>query len=73
MAIGLTLALWVAPGARAAVLFGNDVSWPQCPTAVGGYGAPMPPETTQFVVVGLTQGPAVHREPVPCQPGHVVP
>jgi len=56
MAIGLTLGLWVAPGAQAAVLLGNDVSWPQCPTSVGGYGAPMPPESTQFVVVGLTKG-----------------
>src|SRR6478736_4197883 len=56
MAIGLMLGLWVAPGAQAAALLGNDVSWPQCPTAVGGYGAPMPPESTQFVVVGLTKG-----------------
>lgn len=56
MAIGMTLGLWVAPGAQAAVLFGNDVSWPQCPAAVGGYGLPMPPESTQFVLVGLTKG-----------------
>ena len=27
----------------AETLFGHDVSWPQCPSAVGGYGLPMPP------------------------------
>lgn len=47
------------PGAVQAAtlpLSGNDVSWPQCPTAVGGRGLPMPPTTAQFVVVGLTFG-----------------
>src|SRR6476646_11328602 len=63
MAIGLTLGLWVAPGAQAAVLLGNDVSWPQCPTSVGGYGAPMPPESTQFVVVFFFNGPASTENP----------
>lgn len=54
MAIGL-LAGAAAP-AQAATLFGHDISWPQCPAAVGGYGLPMPPTSTQFVIVGLTKG-----------------
>lgn len=37
-------------------LLGSDVSWPQCPTAVGGFGLPMPPASAQFVVLGLTFG-----------------
>lgn len=46
----------VAPPAQAAPLYGHDVSWPQCSPAVGGFGLPMPPASTQFVVVGLTRG-----------------
>jgi hypothetical protein len=38
------------------VLYGHDVSWPQCPAAAGGYGLPMPPSDTDFVVIGLTAG-----------------
>ena len=45
-----------APAASAATMYGHDVSWPQCPTSVGGSGLPMPPTTTQFVVLGLTHG-----------------
>lgn len=37
--------------AAAAPLSGYDVSWPQCPG-----GLPLPPTTTQFVVIGLTRG-----------------
>ena len=51
-AIGVVLGLLVAPGqptASAAVLFGHDISWPQCPSTV-------PPTSTQFVVIGLTNG-----------------
>jgi hypothetical protein len=48
-AIGLVLGLAVAPNAQAAVLFGDDISWPQCP-------ATFPPTSTQFVVIGLTNG-----------------
>ena len=36
-------------------LYGYDVSWPQCSVADGGYGLPMPPTTSQFVVIGLTK------------------
>ncbi len=49
MAIGLTFGLVGAPSAQAAVLFGQDISWPQCPST-------FPPTTTQFLVIGLTHG-----------------
>ena len=42
--------------ARAATTYGNDVSWPQCSVAEGGYGLPMPPSDAAFVVIGLTKG-----------------
>jgi FG-GAP-like repeat len=45
-----------APPAAAATLFGHDISWPQCPASVGGFGLPLPPTTTQFVIIGLTRG-----------------
>jgi hypothetical protein len=45
-----------APPAQAVSLRGHDISWPQCPTAVGGFGLPLPPASSQFVVVGLTKG-----------------
>ena len=48
--------LSAAPPAQAATMFGHDISWPQCPTAVGGEGLPLPPPSTQFVIVGLTHG-----------------
>ena len=41
-----------------AVDYGHDVSWPQCPG-----GLPMPPDTTEFVVVGLTRGLAFTENP----------
>ncbi|WP_084327848.1 FG-GAP-like repeat-containing protein [Intrasporangium oryzae] len=55
-ALALVLGVLTAPTANAAVMFGNDISWPQCPTAQGGSGLPMPPTTAQFVIVGLTRG-----------------
>src|SRR6476469_11161574 len=48
-AIGLVLGVLVAPSAQAAVLLGHDVSWPQCPST-------FPPTSTQFLVIGLTNG-----------------
>src|SRR4051795_5707961 len=45
----------VAP-AGAATLSGYDVSWPQCPTASGGSGLPLPPAPAEVVVIGLTRG-----------------
>ncbi|WP_457972925.1 FG-GAP-like repeat-containing protein [Arthrobacter sp. D1-17] len=55
----LTLLLGFVPGAPAAQavsLRGHDISWPQCPTAAGGFGLPMPPASSQFVIIGLTKG-----------------
>lgn len=45
---------------------GNDVSWPQCPKGTGsvsrpGYGLAMPQAAAQFVMIGLTDGPAFYR------------
>ncbi|MCE3291532.1 MAG: hypothetical protein K0Q84_469 [Arthrobacter sp.] len=45
-----------APSAQAVSLQGHDISWPQCPTAVGGFGLPLPPASSQFVIIGLTKG-----------------
>jgi hypothetical protein len=45
-----------AQATATATMQGHDISWPQCPVAVGGFGNPMPPTSTQFVVVGLTFG-----------------
>jgi hypothetical protein len=47
---------------------GNDISWPQCPKGTGipsrrGQGQPMPPASAQFVVIGLTNGPAFYPNP----------
>lgn len=50
------------PTAQAADLFGHDVSWPQCP-APDGYGLPMPPSSTQFLIIGLTKGLAFTKNP----------
>ncbi|MGZ4612543.1 MAG: hypothetical protein ACXV1K_05130 [Kineosporiaceae bacterium] len=44
------------PPPPAGLPVGQDVSWPQCPAAAGGYGLPMPPADAAFVVVGLTAG-----------------
>lgn len=61
LAVGTSLALLfgfvtVAPPVQAASLSGHDVSWPQCSPSVGGFGLPMPPVSTQFVIIGLTRG-----------------
>lgn len=59
LAVLLVLALGVLFAAPArAVDYGHDVSWPQCPG-----GLPMPPEDTEFVVVGLTNGLAFTENP----------
>jgi len=47
---------------------GADVSWPQCPPGMGipqkrSLGAPMPFDTAEFVVIGLTNGPSFHPNP----------
>jgi hypothetical protein len=43
--------------------YGHDISWPQCARGDGGYGLPLPPESTDFVVVGLTHGRAFTENP----------
>ena len=59
LAVLLVLALGVLFAAPArAVDYGHDVSWPQCPG-----GLPMPPDDTDFVVVGLTNGLAFTENP----------
>ena len=54
--------------AAAAAVRGGDVSWPQCPVGMGiptrrSLGLPMPGARAQFVVIGLTNGPAFTRNP----------
>ena len=54
-----------------AELQGHDISWPQCPKGSGqaipgtgygvGYGNPMPPASTDFVIIGLTDGLPFYR------------
>ena len=59
-------AFLVSPLARpagAATMFGHDISWPQCSSADGGFGLPMPPTSTEFVIVGLTRGLAFTENP----------
>jgi len=51
------------PAHAATPMFGNDVSWPQCPTSLGGYGLPMSPSSAQFVIIGLTKGLAFTENP----------
>ena len=59
LAVLIALALGVLGAAPAgAVDYGYDVSWPQCPGNL-----PMPPESTSFVVVGLTRGLAFTENP----------
>ncbi|MBB1511512.1 VCBS repeat-containing protein [Tessaracoccus sp. MC1627] len=58
----ILLASFTGARAQAADLLGHDVSWPQCPSP-DGYGLPMPPDSTQFVIVGLTKGLAFTRNP----------
>jgi hypothetical protein len=53
----------LAAHARADTMFGHDISWPQCSSADGGYGLPMPPEQSDFVIVGLTRGRAFTENP----------
>jgi len=50
------------------LVVGGDVSWPQCPRGMGipqkrTLGAPMPVESVEFVILGLTNGPAFHPNP----------
>ncbi|HEX2807780.1 MAG TPA: hypothetical protein VHN80_16590, partial [Kineosporiaceae bacterium] len=52
----LTLAASGSAPTAAASRTGNDVSWPQCSTSLGGYGLPMPSASAAFAVIGLNKG-----------------
>ncbi|OIJ25200.1 hypothetical protein UG56_019250 [Nocardioides luteus] len=59
----------VPPVEDRGIVEGGDVSWPQCPTGMGikerrTLGLPMPLGTSEYVVIGLTNGPAF--TPNPC-------
>ena len=61
-------ALVAAPPAQRAAeaadpLLGHDISWPQCSSAQGGFGLPLPPSSTDFTVIGLTKGLAFTENP----------
>ena len=63
-----------AVAAKAHVPTGYDISWPNCPKGMGipsrpTLGNPMPKATTDFVVIGLTNGPGFY--PNPCLQKHV--
>ena len=49
-----------APGVTA---YGNDISWPQCPSSQGGYDLPGPTRGASFAVVGLTDGGSFRANP----------
>jgi hypothetical protein len=44
-------------------MYGNDVSWPQCPKDAGGYDLPGPMASASFVVMGLTDGGSFQANP----------
>jgi hypothetical protein len=55
-------------------VIGADMSWPQCPRGMGipekrSLGAPLPYDTAEFVILGLTNGPGFY--PNPCLPDMV--
>src|SRR5665811_1251949 len=49
-----------APGAT---VYGNDISWPQCPKDGGGNGLPGPMTSASFAVLGLTDGGSFRANP----------
>jgi Putative peptidoglycan binding domain len=53
----------LGPAAPGTTAYGNDISWPQCPKAGGGYGLPGPMATATFVVLGLTDGGSFRANP----------
>jgi hypothetical protein len=64
----------VAASSKTHVPSGYDISWPNCPKGMGipsrpTQGNPMPSTKTDFVVIGLTNGPGFY--PNPCLKKHV--
>jgi hypothetical protein len=53
LAATLVLPFLPATPALAAPMYGHDISWPQCSVADGGFGHPLPPASSQFVIVGV--------------------
>lgn len=58
-------------------ILGADASWPQCPKGAGipqkrTLGAPMPIEEAEYVVLGLTNGPAFYPNPCLADQAHWV-
>lgn len=49
-----------APGAT---VYGNDISWPQCPSSQGGYDLPGPMARASFAILGLTDGGSFRANP----------
>ena len=59
----------VPPAQDRGIVEGGDLSWPQCPEGMGikerrTLGLPMPLDSAEYVVIGLTNGPAF--TPNPC-------
>jgi hypothetical protein len=53
---------------RSRATVGRDISWPNCPRGMGiparpSEGKPLPPASSRFVVIGLTNGPAFYPNP----------
>lgn len=64
LATGQAASSSVLPSAQSGA-YGGDISWPNCPRTSGsGQAMPMPTANAQFVVMGLTNGPAF--TPNPC-------
>ena len=58
----------VPPADDRGIVEGGDLSWPQCPEGMGikerrTLGLPMPLDSAEYVVIGLTNGPAFHPNP----------
>ena len=63
--VAVTAPALLSPAAPAhgAIVYGNDMSWPQCPKGGGGYGLPGPMATASFAVLGLTDGGSLRANP----------
>ena len=65
----ITVPDFTLPPTPTGPILGGDISWPQCPKGLGipqkpTLGLPMPLRSAEFVVLGLTNGPAF--TPNPC-------
>jgi hypothetical protein len=49
--------------ASGSTVYGNDISWPQCPKSDGGNGLPGPMTSAAFAVLGLTDGGSFRANP----------